>query len=199
MKDCVDVSAPVAADGSLDELNRWLGRREAFGLMAGRCSAADVECMRRMREDRLYLGRSATWAEFCNKYLHMGKSNANRLIGMLEKFGPEYFHIVQITRISPADYRVIAPAVSGKGIKSKGEMIPLTPENSERIGVAVQSLLASKTNKEDDEWNTPLIKLQDQGNRLLKRLRDLSQSDPDVKGAVALLKLQFEELWEEVM
>jgi len=200
MKTCTDVSVPVVADGNLEDLNRWLGRREAFGLMAGRCSAADVECMRRIREDKLYLGRSATWPEFCTKYLHMGKSNANRLIGLLEKYGPEYFHIMQITRISAADYPAIAPAVSTEGIVAKGEIIPFAPENGERIAGAVQSLLAAKSKAEDDdEWNPELVKLQSQSNRLLRRFRDLSRSDPDVKGAVALLKLEVEELWQEVM
>ena len=46
MKQDMDPSALVKAEGGVDELNRWLGRREAFGLMAGRCSAGDVECMK---------------------------------------------------------------------------------------------------------------------------------------------------------
>jgi hypothetical protein len=50
-----------AADGSADELNRWLGRRVAFSLVAGRCSAADVECMRRIREGKLYASHASNW------------------------------------------------------------------------------------------------------------------------------------------
>lgn len=85
MKKSMDRPVPIAAEGGLDDLNRWLGRREAFGLVAGRCSAADVECMRNIRDGKLYLSRAESWADFCVKDLHMGKSNANRLIGLLEK------------------------------------------------------------------------------------------------------------------
>src|SRR4051794_3019261 len=103
MKQDVDRSVPTSVEDGSADLNRWLGRREAFSLMAGRCSAADVECMRTIRDQKLYVSRAETWAEFCTKELHMGKSNANRLIGLLEKYGPEYFQISQITRISSAD------------------------------------------------------------------------------------------------
>src|SRR6266567_3755758 len=113
----VDLPVPVAAEGGLDVLSKWLGRREAFGLVAGRCSAADVECMRRIRDGKLYLSRAGDWSEFCLNELHMSKSNANHLIGLLDKFGAEYFHIAQITRISVAEYRAIATAVSAHGIE----------------------------------------------------------------------------------
>ena len=61
-----------------EELYRWLGRRDAFSLMAGRCSAADVECIKRIRDNKLYLAVARDWEEFCEKELHMSKSNANR-------------------------------------------------------------------------------------------------------------------------
>src|SRR5262249_13199135 len=47
------------------ELGNWMGRREAFGLMAGRCSAADAECLRRMRDDRSYRDLNCSWEDFC--------------------------------------------------------------------------------------------------------------------------------------
>ena len=37
---------PVTDDASF-ELGQWLGRRQAFGLIAGKTAAADVECLRR--------------------------------------------------------------------------------------------------------------------------------------------------------
>jgi hypothetical protein len=40
-------------------LNRWMGRREAFGLVAGRCAAADIETLRQIREQKLY-----SWTKF---------------------------------------------------------------------------------------------------------------------------------------
>jgi hypothetical protein len=201
MDQCVDLSAPIAADGSGDELNRWLGRREAFGLMAGRCSAADVECMKRIRDSKLYLGRAENWPDFCVRYLHMGKSNANRLIGLLEKYGVEYFHIAQITRISSSDYRMIAPAVSPEGIAANGEIIPLTPENSDRIAAAVDSLRSS-TESPADPVKDDLAELDAAGNRLVKQFRDLSRRrgrcDPRLSSSVAALCLKVEKLLAEV-
>ncbi|HUI80868.1 MAG TPA: hypothetical protein VLY24_23240 [Bryobacteraceae bacterium] len=35
------------------DLGTWLGRKQAFGLMAGKCSAADAECLRNIREQKL--------------------------------------------------------------------------------------------------------------------------------------------------
>jgi hypothetical protein len=107
----VELPVPVSAEGGVDELSKWLGRREAFGLVAGRCSAADVECMRRIRDDKLYLQCAKDWGEFCEKFLHMSKSNVNHQIRLSEEFGPEYHHVAQLTRISVADYRSIASAV----------------------------------------------------------------------------------------
>ena len=47
-------------------LDRWLGRREAFGLIAGRCSAAEVESLRRIRTEKLY--RERDWERSSRRY-----------------------------------------------------------------------------------------------------------------------------------
>ena len=44
---------PTEAAGSF-ELGGVLGQRKAFGLIAGRCSAAEAAAIRRIREERLY-------------------------------------------------------------------------------------------------------------------------------------------------
>src|SRR5215471_8340788 len=121
MSNEIEVPAPVAAeevtDSSTEELFRWLGRRDAFSLMAGRCSAADAEVIKRLRDTKLYLKRAKDWDEFCQKFLHMSKSNANRILRLLDEFGSAFFYIAQITRVSVKDYRAcIAPAVSDRGL-----------------------------------------------------------------------------------
>ena len=40
-------------DEGLD-LGTWLGRRQAFAVMAGRCSAADAKCLRELRDTKKY-------------------------------------------------------------------------------------------------------------------------------------------------
>ena len=148
------------------------------------------------------LSRAETWADFCVKELHMGKSNANRLIALLERYGPEYFHIAQITRISSSDYRAIAPAISARGIESNGEVIPLTPENGERIAAAVQSLCDAREGAAERAPKDPLAELEAVGNRLLKQFRELSKrrgrSDPYVTSELTNLQRKVEGLLAEV-
>jgi len=60
-------------------------------------------------------------ASFCEKYWQMNKSSANHQIELSEEFGPEYHHVAQLTRISVADYRAIASALSPKRIEFNGE------------------------------------------------------------------------------
>jgi hypothetical protein len=125
------------------DLGRLLGRREAFTMVAARCSAADADCLRRIRDERLYLNHSKDWDEFCSQFLHICKSNANRLIRLLEEFGPSYFEVAQLTRISPATYRAIAPAVHDQALRHNGETIALIPENAEKVAAAVADLRKS--------------------------------------------------------
>jgi hypothetical protein len=139
----MEVPAPVPSEGSKEELFRWLGRRDAFSLIAGRCTAADAECIKRIHDNKLYLEHAKDWEEFCHKFLHMSKSNANRLLRLLDELGSAYFYISQVTRIAVKEYRAcIAPAVTERGLECDGETIDLTPENSAKIAAAVETLRA---------------------------------------------------------
>lgn len=137
MKDFETTPPPDEGDF---ELGMMLGTRKAFAAVAGRCSAADAECMRRIREQKLYLTRAANWEEFCPQYLGLSKAQANRLIRYLEEFGPDYFEVAQLTRITPEQYRAIAPAIRDKSVYVNGEAIALIPENSDRVTAAVAEL-----------------------------------------------------------
>jgi len=136
-KTLVPVPAERAGESEVDQL---LGERRAFSRIADSCSAADAECLRRMREDRLYLAKNLNWAQFCSRYLDISKAEANRIIQRFEEFGDAYFDISRIVRISPESYRAIAPAVKDKAIEYDGETIPLTSENAQRVTAAVQAL-----------------------------------------------------------
>jgi hypothetical protein len=121
-------------------LGRLLGRRDAYCLVAGRCSAADADAVRDLRNRKLYLGHAKDWGECCTKILHMSKESANRIIHYLEKFGPAYFEISQLTRISPETYRAIAPSIRDQALHHNGEVIPLIAENAPRIAAAVAEI-----------------------------------------------------------
>ena len=122
------------------ELGTLMGRHEAFGLIATRCSAADAATLRRIREEQLWCGHAETWNEFCETRLRMSRTQANRLIKLLEEFGDTYFMISHATRISPETYRAIAPAIRDNALHVDGEAIALTEENAARIAVAVDEL-----------------------------------------------------------
>ena len=121
-------------------LGRLLGRREAFTIVAARCSAADAALLQEMRQKKMYLGHAKDWGEFCTKHLHLSRENADRLIRLLEEFGPAYFEVAQMTRISPATYRAIAPSIRDQALHHNGEAIALIPQNAEKVAAAVAEL-----------------------------------------------------------
>ena len=128
------------AAASAYELGNLMGRHEALGLIAIRCTAADAAALRQIREKELWRSEAQTWNEFCETRLKMSRGNANRLIKLLEEFGETYFTISQATRISPQTYRAIAPAIRDNALHVDGEAIALTEENAPRIAAAVEAL-----------------------------------------------------------
>lgn len=124
------------------ELGIMVGQRRAFGLVAGRCSAAQAECLRKIRDDRSYLKFAPSWAEFCEGHLKIGKRTADRAIALLKKHGPLYFELAALTGISPAEYRRIEHAVQPDGIHAGSDVIALIPENAARAAAAVARLQA---------------------------------------------------------
>ena len=46
------------------ELGIMLGQRRAFGMVAGRCSAAQAECLRKIRDEKTYLNSHPTGPGF---------------------------------------------------------------------------------------------------------------------------------------
>jgi hypothetical protein len=83
------------------ELGTLLGRRQAFSIIAGRCSAADAACLRQIRNQKSYRKLDLGWKGFCSQHLGMSHTQANRVISYLDEFGPEYFDLAQLTGISP--------------------------------------------------------------------------------------------------
>jgi len=140
VKNNQDWQDPPYEQRDLYDLGNWLGRWQAFGFVGAHCSAADVECLREIRDTKLYKPRSRAWARFCTRYLGMSRAQVDRLIQYLVEFGPNYFHLTQIVRVSPRTYRIISPALLEDGILLHQTPIPLAPENAGRILCAVRQL-----------------------------------------------------------
>jgi len=124
------------------DLGTWLGRRQAFAAVAGRCSAADAECLRNIRERKLFRACGLTWEEFCRQRAGISRSGADQIVRQLEEFGPAYFHLLAVTRITPDSFRLIAPSVTEQGVLYGGELIAFSAENAVRLATAIDELRA---------------------------------------------------------
>jgi len=129
-----------AEQAELLELGVALGQNHAFGLIAGRCSAAQAEGLRRLREEKLYRLCTEKWDDFCPRYLKISRSEADRTIKLWEEFGPAYFELSQLTRVSPETFRAIAPAIQDGALHYQGEAVELNPENSRKVAAVVAEL-----------------------------------------------------------
>ena len=132
------------------DLATWVGRREAFAMMAGRCSAADAECLRQIRDSKSYKALKLSWGEFCKERLGVVRSTAELWIRNLKDFGPTYFTMAQLTGITARDYRRIANSVNGDCLQIDGEKIVIASENAKRLTEAVRQLCEAGTGDQDD-------------------------------------------------
>ena len=123
------------------ELGRWLGRRDAFAAVAGKCSAAEAESLRKIRSERLYLQLDSSWEGFCKNRLGVSRRHVDRILRLLDEFGPAYFLVAQMTHVTPDEYRAIAPHVSAEGVRLDGAVVALLPENSQQVSAAIADLI----------------------------------------------------------
>jgi hypothetical protein len=178
-------------------LGRLLGRREAFNIVAARCSAADAALLRELREKKLYLNHCKHWEEFCIQFLHMRKSNANRIIDLLDTYGPQYFEVAQLTRISPETYRAIAPAIQNGTLHTESEAIALIPENADKVAAAVAALRKKEPKPAPVEAPPvdPFAALDAHTRGLVDectRLSSRSSDRPRLSNAIGALRLRLE-------
>jgi hypothetical protein len=150
-------TAPLTAgsDRQSMDLGTWLGRGQAFSLIANKCAAAQAECLKRIREEGSYKSLGFTWEDFCPQHLGLSRSRADQLIRQLDEFGAAYFHLAEIMQISTDSYRRIAGVIHDDSIEIGGELVPITPENALKIKQAVLAL-----QKESERARAELAKAQ---------------------------------------
>ena len=162
--------------GDALEFGKMLGRRQTFSLVAGRCTAADAECLKKTRDKKLYTGYAKSWEECCTKHIGMSRANAERVIGLLEEFGPAYFEVAQLTRVSPETFRQLAPSIHEGTLHHQGEAIALIPENAARVASAVgehrKAAAPPRTVETQVGWRLDV--LEQRCNRLLEEFEELS-------------------------
>jgi len=165
-----------AEDVQLMKLGITLGQNQTFALIAGRCSAAQAQIIRCLHEDKLYKRCCEKWDEFCPKYLNISRGEADRIIRLLDEFGPVYFEVSQLTRISAGTFRAIAPAITDGALHHNGEAIALIPENSQKVAAAVAEI-RSRVPKvsEISEQPDTLKRVQTAAQRCAAGLADLEK------------------------
>jgi len=174
-KESPELTAEYAA---LLDLGVVLGENLAFSLMAGRCSAAQAATLKRIREEKNYQKLVPHWRDFCPKYLKMSRAQADKIIGLLDEFGPGYFELAQLTRISPQTYRAIEPSIEDGALHCNGEVIELDPENSQRVAAAVAELRRALPPRPAPELTIDerLAALERRSNALLEEFAALDQA-----------------------
>ena len=126
------------------ELGQWIGRKKTLASLAGGSSAADAECLRRLRQEKKYRTLGLTWEQFCKQRIGMTQPVADKIIRRLEEFGPQYFWLAQATGITAEEYRRLAGSLVERGAEKclphAGELIPITTEDAPRLIAAVEEL-----------------------------------------------------------
>ena len=132
----------------------WVGRQQAFAVIANKCSAAQALCLKQVRESEIFEKLGLSWEEFCKEYAGISRVQAERLIQQHEEFGDAYFRLSEIARISPETYRQIAGQMSDEGLEFDGGKLALIPENGPKIRAAIQTLRAQLKQARDASQGT---------------------------------------------
>jgi hypothetical protein len=159
------------------ELGSVLGQNQAFGLVAGRCSAAQAASLKRLRDERKYKRVTAHWRDFCSRYLRMSQTQVDKIIQLWEEFGAGFFKVAQLTRISPETYRAIAPSVREDALHLNGEVIELSVENSRKVADAVAQLRRVKKPARQIATHVRLGELDEQCMAIIAELREISRKE----------------------
>jgi len=168
--ECPYPEVPAEKAGTLN-LGVALGENVAFGLVSGRSMAAQAAVVKRIREEKLYQALEPLWEEFCPKYLNMSRAEADRLIRLYVEFGPGYFDVSQLTRVSPETYRALSGAVRDGAIHIDGQSIELKAQNSREVAAAVARL--RKTTRKTD----PIGELQRLSTAFVQELQKAAKKE----------------------
>jgi hypothetical protein len=80
------------------ESGAWVGRQQAFAVIASKCSAAQAAALKEIKQSRVYESLGLTWQEYCPRYAGMTRERADLLIRQFDEFG----EATPVSRGSPA-------------------------------------------------------------------------------------------------
>jgi len=129
---------------NLTESGAQMGRQQALALIASKCSAAQAQVLKEIKESRAYEDFGLTWPEFCQTHVGLCRERVDALIRRFDEFGEAYFRLSRIAHISPETYRQLEPKVEEDTVSIDGEQIELTLPNAVRIRAAIRKLRAER-------------------------------------------------------
>ena len=176
------------------DLAKMLGARQAFSLVAGRCSAADATVLRDIREGKKFLKFGCSWDEFCSRHLHVSRRSADRAIGLLNEFGPSYFAVAQIAKITPEEFRGIQTYINNNSLQFEGEKIALIEANTAQLSSAIASLRPGpKRLPRAKPWERKVDAVRQRLFQSLRQLEKLRQNmDATAEAGTILYELRCE-------
>ncbi|HZZ78441.1 MAG TPA: hypothetical protein VFE62_07970 [Gemmataceae bacterium] len=166
------------------EVGKWVGRQQAFGMIANKCSAAQAEILKRMKDSAAHKAFGLTREEFCDQHLGISRQTVDRIIANYEEFGAAYFAMTSLMRISPSTYRLLGAAVTETNEVVFGdERIPITKANSDRIIEAVNALRKDAEQKQTalNTAKSDLKKARDERDNAKKAAEKARQDLADFK------------------
>jgi len=176
------------------DLGTWIGRGQAFGVIANGCTAAQAECLRQINESGTYKQTGLSWDDFCQTYVGITRPRVDALIHNLEEFGRTFFDLSNIVPISPEAYRRVASTIKDQSIQIGAELVPIVPENAARIRRAIQQARseAGKARHEARALNADVNLLMMQFENCFNRAYDLARDYHRTKSEYEALTMILE-------
>lgn len=156
-----------------EEVFRMIGRHEALGVANGLVSSAWAATLKQLRDSKAHQAFGIDRESFCTTYLNMSRIHADRLISTYEEFGPIYFNLNQVVKLSREKFRMIAGHVTDEGEIDLGdEKVSITKQNADRIREFIQDLVAAHASTKDKLTHTQgaLTKTREERDNVRKAL-----------------------------
>ena len=83
-------------DALLADLRHICGQRRALTVVSGRWSASTAALLRNIRNNRLFRPLLSSWEEFCACRIHVSRRHADRIMALLDEFGPASFELAEL-------------------------------------------------------------------------------------------------------
>jgi hypothetical protein len=122
------------------DLGAGVGRQQALAMVGAKCSAAQAQSLKTIKETRWFEKLRMNWDQFCTEYVGISRTQVDKYIAQYKEFGENYFRLAELARISPDLYRHIEGQVTETTIELHGDIIPLTSENAPRIRAGIARL-----------------------------------------------------------